>query len=498
MRTENPTFPAALVARVRAQVHRVRRSLGTQPPILRWALPLGALAAVIVLAYVAAPLPSGNEFLREGQPFSSDDLIKLRRAFDAKHLAYRVDSRGRVQVSSDQLDDARDVLAKLDIGPQSIDEIRNRAFESSPWDSLLGTQEKRDRGREEELESYIRKLDGIVSAHVRINRTRTRTGLRIDTQATAFVWIETEENRDLGPTAVQSIRNIIGGFEPDLKPGALTITDQKGHPYAIAGNPSLDEMTTDRAREAEYTEKILEKLDWVRGARVSVQMVPPPSAAAPNPAPAKTPEAPAPTEPAVVVNQPLELVPPALPGPAFSSATVSPAAKPVDDRRMARVLVYVPRSFYLKSTPIREPSQDDLQLIVLRTEERIKTAVGFVVPPSEPHEVIVETIPDDEPASPPLVGPVNTDARRSIPWWVPAATAGAGMATLLFAAFRMLAARRPESRTPSAPHRSRYKVDTPSEPGPGPSERVRELIRLNPESAASVLHRWIGQGGESA
>ena len=113
MRTENPTFPAALVARVRAQVHRVRRSLGTQPPILRWALPLGALAAVIVLAYVAAPLPSGNEFLREGQPFSSDDLIKLRRAFDAKHLAYRVDSRGRVQVSSDQLDDARDVLAKL-------------------------------------------------------------------------------------------------------------------------------------------------------------------------------------------------------------------------------------------------------------------------------------------------------------------------------------------------------------------------------------------------
>ena len=31
--------------------------------------------------------------------------------------------------------------------------------------------------------------------------------------------------------------------------------------------------------------------------------------------------------------------------------------------------------------------------------------------------------------------------------------------------------------------------------GPGPSERVRELIRLNPEAAASVLHRWTGQGG---
>ena len=231
-----------------------------------------------------------------------------------------------------------------------------------------------------------------------------------------------------------------------------------------------------------------------------MQLVPPPVSPALSPAPTATPETPAPPEPAVGVNKPLELDPLPVPGPSSAVATASPAARPAEDRRMARILVDVPRSFYLKATPIREPSPDNLQLMVLRTEERIKTAVGFVVPPSEPHEVIVETIWDDEPATPPLVDPANTDARRSIPWWVPAATAGAGMATLLLAAFRMLAARRPESRTriPSAPHRSRYGVDTPSEPGPGPSERVRELIRLNPEAAASILHRWIGQGGESA
>jgi flagellar M-ring protein FliF len=497
MRTENTTFPAAMVARVRAQVHRVRRTLATRRPILRWSLPLGAVVVVSALAYLAAPLPSGSEFVRAGQSFSSDDIIKITRALEAKHLAYRVDSRGRIQVSSDRLDEARDALAKLVIGPQPVDEIRIRASELSPWDSLLGIQEKRDRGREEELESYIRKLDGIVSAHVRINRIKTRSGLQTDTKATGFVWIETEENRGLGLAAVESIRNIIGGFEPDLKPGALTITDQKGHHYLIAGNSTLDKMTTDRAREAEYTEKILEKLNWVRGARVSVQLVPAPPAPAPSPEPA-TPEPAEPPEPAVGVNKPLELDPPAVPSPSPAVATASPTTRPAEDRRMARILVDVPRSFYLKASPIREPSQDALQLIVLRTEERIKTAVGFVIPPSEPHEVIVETIPDDEPASPPLVDPAKTDARRSIPWWVPAATAGAGMATLLLAAFRMLAARRPESRTraPSAPQRGRYGVDTPSEPGP--SERVRELIRLNPESAASILHRWIGQGGESA
>jgi hypothetical protein len=46
-------------------------------------------------------------------------------------------------------------------------------------------------------------------------------------------------------------------------------------------------------------------------------------------------------------------------------------------------------------------------------------------------------------------------------------------------------------------HRGRYKIDEPADAGagPGPSEKVRELIRLNPEAAASVLHRWTGQGG---
>jgi flagellar biosynthesis/type III secretory pathway M-ring protein FliF/YscJ len=41
-------------------------------------------------------------------------------------------------------------------------------------------------------------------------------------------------------------------------------------------------------------------------------------------------------------------------------------------------------------------------------------------------------------------------------------------------------------------------VDAASETTPGASERVRELIRHNPEAAASVLNRWIGQGGHAA
>jgi hypothetical protein len=227
-------------------------------------------------------------------------------------------------------------------------------------------------------------------------------------------------------------------------------------------------------------------------------MIPEPAPPPPPPPPAPSPDATGPAEPSVGVNKPLELDSPPGPSPAPVASATSAAAKPAEDHRMVRILVSVPRSFYLKATPNREPSQDELRPIVSWTENRIKTVIGFLVPPGEPHDVTVLSLLDDEPARPPLIGTAPADVRRSISWWVPAATAGAAMAALLFVGVRVLAMRRPESRPAPPPHLGRYKVDAPSEPGPGPSERVRELIRLNPESAAGVLHRWIGQGGGSS
>jgi hypothetical protein len=58
-----------------------------------------------------------------------------------------------------------------------------------------------------------------------------------------------------------------------------------------------------------------------------------------------------------------------------------------------------------------------------------------------------------------------------------------------------LATRRQPTRPSRSSWRPGFVVDGPNDPLPGPSERVRELIRLNPEAAAGVLQRWIGQGG---
>jgi hypothetical protein len=74
---------------------------------------------------------------------------------------------------------------------------------------------------------------------------------------------------------------------------------------------------------------------------------------------------------------------------------------------------------------------------------------------------------------------------------------GALVSILLIAASWMRIARKPPRRlVEPATTTRRYHIDSASQPSP--SERVRDLIQRNPEAAASVLQRWVGQGGFSS
>src|SRR5262249_46289856 len=132
-----------------------------------------------------------------------------------------------------------------------------------------------------------------------------------------------------------------------------------------------------------------------------------------------------------------------------------------------------------------------------RTKALIETAVRHIVPPGQLEEVVVSTIPDEMPkvnAEPP---PASSDARRTTSWWVPVGLVLGAAVGFVLLSFRVLAARRPRPR-PAFLRREgqgRYEIGEALDAGPGPAERVRDLIRLNPEAAASVLHRWTGQGG---
>ena len=166
------------------------------------------------------------------------------------------------------------------------------------------------------------------------------------------------------------------------------------------------------------------------------------------------------------------------------------------EHERGRVLIHVPRSFYYTvdiRTGDREPSRDDLRVMAERTEKQIRTAVGLVIPESESWKVDVDTIPDEVSLVRPDVLPSASDPwRRFLDWGIVGAV-GAAVSILAAVGSWILVVRRP-ARLPEPALKSRlYHADSGSEPGP--SERVRELIRSNPEAAASVLQRWAGQGG---
>lgn len=542
MRTETPPPPSSPGARLRAGYARTRQRIAEHAPgwsrglVARWPASLAVLAVVGVAAGLAVLGGSSGGtrsgvFVRSGETFSRDDLELVRRALDAKRLAYRID-RGRVEVAAGKLDDANDVIGRLEVGPRPLSEIEKAATETSLLDTPGDKEQRLRQARNDELGSMIRRVDGVTYARVWVNRPPRRLGQRTPLGATAFVYLETEADRELAATTVEDIVGLVSSFDPDVKPDAVSICDRRLQRYAVAHDPKASASVRDRAREGELGREIAARLDWIKGLQVSVRLVP--AAALPSPSPVPTgalvPPAslpPLPTErgpvavdvaadvnetgPAIVANQPLALggpdpddgpVPIAPPPPPPSELASPPApvasadgaAAPTPPPSQALVWVKVPRSYYLSSVPGHATSLDELHPLMTRVETLVQTAVRHVVPAGELGEVTVSTIPDDPPPAPPPLA--RTDTRSEAALWVLGGLgvgAGGGLVVVLF----HLAARRPAYRLAARSDRGRYKIDEApfegSGPGPGPSERVRELIRLNPEAAASVLHRWTGQ-----
>ena len=131
-----------------------------------------------------------------------------------------------------------------------------------------------------------------------------------------------------------------------------------------------------------------------------------------------------------------------------------------------------------------------------RTENLIRTAVSLATPENESWKVDVFTIPDEVSLSRPTILQTSAEARRRVVMdWGIVGTVGAIVSIVAAVGSWIQVARRPVRLPEPTVKTRRYHIDSASEPGP--SERVRELVRNNPEAAASVLERWTRQGGRS-
>jgi len=274
--------------------------------------------------------------------------------------------------------------------------------------------------------------------------------------------------RPLAYTTVETILHLLaGGTDFELAPEAVTLLGP-GQTYLSAGEPARLRHALARAHEEELAEEVRARLAGIDGVRVTVR---------------------------------LEAEPPAPPPPGPEGLPPLPAEAVAPGSPRAQVEVQVPRGYYRRVfgvlEPGRAPAPGDLKAYREQIDTQIRALVGQAIAAAELGAVTIEAVADPAPAPRPAQAP----AARLRPWWGPAAGAGV-VAVLTVAAIGRWAGRRPASRRPRPPRIPHFgaaavaAAATGPAGGPGPLERVRELVRLNPEAAAGVLQRWVGQGGQ--
>jgi flagellar M-ring protein FliF len=496
MRTIDRLSSNAGFSWLRGEAGRWRRAMMAQRPAVRMGLVLAPVLVLAAAGYWAAGTlaPSGPRYLAQGRAFSSEDLIQIFRSLDAQGISYRQDDH-KVEVGADQFDQAVAAVGKLDVGPHAVSEIRETSPSLSELMMTPGDKEQRERLRSEKMiERFIDNLEGVVWSVVCIQYPRAAFPRAARTGPSAFVYLEGEADRLLPSQTVRAIPAILLSNVPDLSLEAITMMDRKGRSYLDPHNPAAGRQT----REEELRQKIVERLPWLKGVLVWVELTDRRDGGAGAAGRASTPAAdhgepprggPAPAStPAIVVNRPAEAG-------GESAPPVDPGGSTAEKVEGGRVFVYVPRSYYFTRTfpgpEHREPTVEELRGADARTRDQIEKQVHRVVP--ESWAVLIDTFADEGPTARTAALPAGPEHRRIVTDWGIVGAVAASVALLMAMGSWIQAARRPARAIASSAGGRTYREDSPDEPGP--SERVRELVRRDPEAAASVLQRWATQGG---
>ena len=130
MATIDRPSSAVDLARLRAFWGRLWRPMMAQRPAVRWGLAVAAVSGagggeLLGRGSLSTIGRSLSRFQQSGFPPTTSSRCVVPST--SSRVAYRVDEQRRVEVASDQFDQAADVVAKLDLGQHPIDEIRDGA-----------------------------------------------------------------------------------------------------------------------------------------------------------------------------------------------------------------------------------------------------------------------------------------------------------------------------------------------------------------------------------
>ncbi len=276
MRTDSTPRTDPSLDRLPSRVRRAWRWLSGRSPQVRMAVAGAALIALIAAGYVAttAPEPVETAWLHGDRPLTPEELEAVLAALSEGKIPASASERGRVAVPASRRGEALALLARKKVGPKGLRELHEQAVAASPWEGPAERAERQQWLKTQELEVGLAKLPGVASAEVRINRAAGHGFGPKAPKVAAIVWLRPADGEPLPPPTIKNVQAVVKSFEPDLPDDALSIFDESGQAYLIAGNPEAGQELMAHAREEQLRRRIKRDLEWIDGVRVFVTLDP--------------------------------------------------------------------------------------------------------------------------------------------------------------------------------------------------------------------------------
>ena len=203
---------------------------------------------------------------------SSKDAGQVIDALQSSGIQFKVDeATGAVMVESSKLQSARMELAK-----DGLPEGNAMGFEMLQKEQGFGTSQfietaRFQRALEGELARTISELRNVKSARVHLAIPKRSVFLRDRSEPTASVMTDLYSGRTLDEEQIAAIVHLVSSSVPHLKPGNITVVDQRGELLSSgASDTGMAQTSTqfsyNRKLEQNYADRVRQLLEPIVGA----------------------------------------------------------------------------------------------------------------------------------------------------------------------------------------------------------------------------------------
>ncbi|MBW8885126.1 MAG: hypothetical protein JF612_10215 [Planctomycetia bacterium] len=490
---------------------------------------------VISLAYLFQyQVTGGDDLLLGGRPFTQSEMTAIEAAFAKAGLGKSTVSGSQIRIPRGKKELYLAALADCNALPADFYKYLDGAIKAdNPFSSPRSVAMNWQNAKQKELALIIGRMSGIESASVLFDE-EVKRGLTQTKQKTAMVSVQTRSG-ELDEGQVKAIRNVVASAYAGLDRRHISITDMSGRTYGGAigpdGNPEDGSLYAEHKLryEREYQRKIQSQLAYIAGVIVNVN-----AELNPEMHHSSTTTKYDPKPVTVISNETSKeqkshaagvagrpgAVPNGVDQPGNRGIAVTPPAGGADSELTeTRSNVQNLPGADTTLTQIA-PLAAEIATIETATKKSIQEKVRNLLPDFDkgtdpyPH-VVVETYTDlPKPAAVP-----PTLAQSSTTWladnWQTLALIFVGLGSLLMlrSMVRSLPPATAAAATPAAGHQSaqpRLALHDPGdeeaeeEPakalrarfqatGPDLRSELRDIVKENPDAAASILRAWIGE-----